>query len=230
MGIRENVNSGSAGEGGRMRWDGKTAIAGTVVAAWIIQGEVAEWFELTTRTIRDWDLLGLPSRGRGNAREYPMPHVLAWILVYRNKVARGEVVEAQPIEVALGEYASLCARLDKAAGGGTMRWDGKTRVGGTVVSAWVVQEEVAKWFEVTTRTIRDWECLGLPSRRRGNAKEYPMPHLLAWNISYKIREVRGEVVEALPVEVALAEYFASVARDDAVAEGRLKTRPRRYRS
>lgn len=101
-------------------------------------------------------------------------------------------------------------------------------IAGVEVGAWFTQEEVATLFEITDRQVRKLHDLGIPTERRGREQIYPFPHALAWWISYQNRIVRREVVDRLPVELALAELEVSVLEEDLRGSRQLQTRPRNW--
>lgn len=74
------------------------AVGAWPVFAWIPQSAVAELMQLTPRQVQNLHRKGLPNRGRGRTRRYPLPHVVLWFRAYRAmgepEALRWDLVEA----------------------------------------------------------------------------------------------------------------------------------------
>ena len=77
---------------------------------------------------------------------------------------------------------------------------------------WCTAEQFGELFDVSARHLRRLGELGLPSRKRGRQREYPLPDGLVWMVAYLERADRREEVQFLSLELARAEYRLREAR------------------
>jgi hypothetical protein len=87
---------------------------------------------------------------------------------------------------------------------------------------WFTAEEFGELFDVSARHLRRLGELGLPSRKRGRQREYPLPDALVWMVAYLERADRREEVQFLSLELARAEYRL---REAWAAEARPRRKP-----
>lgn len=93
---------------GGIRWaEPGEACEGFQVGAWLAPSLAADLLELSDRQLRRLEKKGLPARGHAGTKEYPTPHVLHWIAIYRAQVEAGRFVEHLPYRVALARILEV---------------------------------------------------------------------------------------------------------------------------
>ena len=100
---------------------------------------------------------------------------------------------------------------------------------GMPIVGWITQRELASILRIDPRHVRNLVDVGLPERRLRGRPRYPLGPAVAWFLSYRIRLVAGEVVEHLPLAVAIAASKARAAEEDSITSGELRVRPARNR-
>ena len=95
------------------------------------------------------------------------------------------------------------------------------------MASWVSQGELAEVFGIGVRQIRELEGRGLPSKGALKKKEYPFPHCICWYSEYRRFSAQGEVVDQLPIGVAMALHKSHAEMDEAEHDGKLRLRRRR---
>jgi hypothetical protein len=71
----------------------------------------------------------------------------------------------------------------------------------------------------TTRSLRDFERLGLPSRGAGRTKRYPWTDLRDWTYAHGVRMLTpGARATFIDIRIARAEYALCCARENAAAQ------------
>jgi hypothetical protein len=93
-------------------------------------------------------------------------------------------------------------------------------IGDTEVAKWHDAAFTAKCLGTTTRTLRNWEAIGLPWGKCGRTRVYPFPHAFAWAVVFHWRG--SKLTSLLPVDVALAQYNLHNIEEDARLRGELK--------
>jgi len=97
---------------------GGELLAGVGVAAWVSQAWLAEVSGYDARHIQRLEKRGLPSRGAFESKEYPVPHVIAWLAAYYNATHDDrQVIEFLDLEVALARQKLAAVELQARRSG-----------------------------------------------------------------------------------------------------------------
>lgn len=89
--------------------------------------------------------------------------------------------------------------------------EGRPReIEGVRIRAWMPPKVTAACLGTSPRTLQRWEEKGLPSIGRAHRKLHPFPHVLAWAVTYAVRqEEQTGAVRDLPLREALARHHAA---------------------
>lgn len=104
---------------GTLAQPGET-LEGLAVVEWVTAQVLADQvLEISRRQLAHLEEKGLPVRGRGRGKRYPIPHCVIWSIRYqcRLAVARGRGVHRLSLRVALAEHAYQMAVEESEANG-----------------------------------------------------------------------------------------------------------------